>query len=63
MSQYFQDLLIDALLDYGFTLAEATRLIALHERVHGQARKRRDEEERRRVRGWLGEWDPRSLLN
>lgn len=63
MSQYFQDLLIDALLDYGFTLDEAKRLIELHERVHGVQRRQRDEEERRRVRMWLGEWDPRSLLN
>jgi len=63
MSQYFQDLLIDALLDYGFTLDEAKRLIELHERVHGHWRTKRDEEERQRVRVWLGEWDPRSLLN
>ncbi|HEX8996580.1 MAG TPA: hypothetical protein VF812_11155 [Ktedonobacterales bacterium] len=31
MSQY-EDLLIDALLDYGFTLEEAERLIELQER-------------------------------
>ena len=63
MSQHFQDLLIDALLDYGFTLDEAKRLLELHERVQGHQRERRDEEERRRVRMWLGEWDPRNLLN
>jgi hypothetical protein len=32
--QYYEDLLIDALLDRGFTLEEAQRLIVLQERVH-----------------------------
>jgi DNA-binding transcriptional MerR regulator len=31
--QQYEDLLIDALLDQGFTLEEAERLIALHEYV------------------------------
>lgn len=34
MRQYYEDLLIDALLDRGFTLEEAQRLILLQERVH-----------------------------
>lgn len=64
MSQYYQDLLIDALLDYGFTLEEALRLIALHERVEESIeRRRRQEEERRAVFRWLGTTDVRALLN
>lgn len=49
MSQY-EDLLIDALLDRGFTLEEATRLIALQERVE---RERREEEARQRFAQWM----------
>jgi hypothetical protein len=49
MNQY-EDLLVDALLDRGFTLDEAERLIALQERVE---RERRDEEERRRFAQWM----------
>jgi hypothetical protein len=60
MNQYYQDLLVDALLDCGFSLKEAMRLIALHERIE---RERREEELRRRLRFWLGTWDARSLLN
>jgi hypothetical protein len=60
MNQYYQDLLVDALLDCGFTLEEALRLIALHERIE---RERREEEQRRRLNSWLDTWDERSLLN
>jgi hypothetical protein len=60
MNQYYQDLLIDALLDYGFTLQEALRLIALQERIE---RERREEQMRRQLLFWLDTWDPRSLLN
>ncbi len=60
MNQYYQDLLIDALLDYGFTLDEALRLLELHERVE---RERREEETRHELRIWLGSSDNRSLLN
>ncbi len=49
MSQY-EDLLIDALLDRGFTVEEAIRLIELQDRVE---RERREEEERRRFAEWM----------
>lgn len=49
MSQY-EDLLIDALLDRGFTVDEAVRLIALQNRVEHD---RREEEERRRFAQWM----------
>jgi hypothetical protein len=49
MHQY-EDLLIDALLDYGFTVDEALRLIALQERVECE---RREEEERRKFAEWM----------
>ena len=39
----FEDLLVDALLDEGFTVDEAMRLIVLQERVE---RMRKDDEER-----------------
>lgn len=39
MNQY-EDLLIDLLLDYGFTLDEATRLIRLRERIEHERRRR-----------------------
>ena len=38
MNQY-EDLLIDLLLDYGFTLDEATRLIYLRERIERERRR------------------------
>jgi hypothetical protein len=60
MNQYYQDLLIDALLDYGFTLQEALRLIALHERVE---RERQEEDARRALLSWLDTTDPKSMLN
>jgi hypothetical protein len=46
MRQY-DDLLIDALLDHGFTVQEAESLITLQERVERE----RQEEERRRGSG------------
>jgi len=49
MNQY-EDLLVDALLDRGFTVAEAERLIALQERIE---RDRREEEERRKFTEWM----------
>lgn len=48
-SQY-EDLLVDALLDRGFKLDEAMRLIALQERVE---RERHEEEERRKFVEWM----------
>lgn len=50
MRQYYLDLLIDALLDQGFTLGEAERLIALQERVE---REINDETQRRAFVRWL----------
>ena len=49
MNQY-EDLLVDVLLDRGFSVEEAERLIALQERVE---RERREEEERRAFARWL----------
>lgn len=49
MSQY-EDLLVDALLDRGFTVDEAVRLIALQNRVEHD---RREDEERRRFSQWM----------
>jgi hypothetical protein len=49
MNQY-EDLLIDALLDRGFTVEEAVRLIALQERVE---RERQEEEARLRFAQWM----------
>lgn len=49
MSQY-EDLLIDALLDRGFSVDEAVRLIALQNRVE---KDRHEEEERRRFAQWM----------
>ena len=58
MRQY-EDLLIDALLDYGFTLEEASRLIALQNRCLDE---QRDEEERRRFVSWMNKlWGENSL--
>ena len=61
MRQY-EDLLIDVLLDHGFTVKEAQRLIALQERVE-RARRRLCERE---MNLWFqGEemWNPRDRLN
>lgn len=62
MRQY-EDLLIDVLLDHGFTVAEAERLIRLQERVESE----RQTELRR---AWLYDWpehlnlrSPRDLYN
>lgn len=49
MNQY-EDLLVDVLLDRGFTVDEAMRLIALQERIEHE---RREEEERRKFSQWM----------
>jgi len=49
MNQY-EDLLVDALLDRGFSVDEAERLIELQARVE---RDRRDAEERARFARWM----------
>ncbi len=49
MHQY-EDLLVDALLDRGFTVDEAIRLIELQNRLE---RERREEEEQRRFAEWM----------
>lgn len=49
MNQY-EDLLVDALLDRGFTVQEAMRLIALQERIEHE---RREAEERRKFSQWM----------
>lgn len=59
MRQY-EDLLIDALLDFGFTLDEALRLLALQERVE---RERRAEELCRESGSHTDSRDLRRLLN
>jgi hypothetical protein len=59
MRQY-EDLLIDALLDYGFTLEEASRLIALQDRWIDE---QRDEDERRRFVRWMDQLWGESALN
>ena len=46
----YEDLLVDALLDCGFTVEEAVRLIVLQERVE---REHREEEERRNFSQWM----------
>jgi hypothetical protein len=48
--QQYQDLLIDALLDQGFTLFEAERLITLQERFEHAHRQTQQEQE---CRHWL----------
>jgi hypothetical protein len=60
MSQYYEDLLIDALLDRGFTLDEALRLIALQQRIEHE---RRAEDVRRQLSTWVGGLDIKCLLN
>ncbi len=58
MSQY-EDLLIDALLDDGFTLEEAVRLIELQTRNDQEARR---QEFDRQCRLWLGD-DSKHIWN
>lgn len=50
MQHQYEDLLVDALLDVGFTVEEALRLIALQERVE---RERVEERERREFAEWM----------
>ena len=50
MNHQYEDLLVDALLDSGFTVDEAVQLITLQESVE---RERREEEERRRFAEWM----------
>ncbi len=58
MSQY-EDLLVDALLDYGFTLEEAAHLIALQDRWLAE---QRAEEERQEFARWMTRlWGENSL--
>lgn len=64
MSQYsqyrqYEDLLIDALLDYGFTLYEAERLVALQERLE---REQRGQDREPQAHAWLG-FDSRYYWN
>lgn len=59
MRQY-EDLLIDALLDCGFTLEEAFRLIALQERYEEEHSWRREE---RTLKEWLDLLGGKSCLN
>ncbi len=47
---HYEDLLVDALLDRGFTVDEAERLVELQARVE---RERREEEERARFARWM----------
>lgn len=49
MHQY-EDLLVDVLLDRGFTVDEALRLIALQERLE---RERHEQEERKQFVEWM----------
>ncbi len=53
--QQYQDLLIDALLDQGFTVEEAERLITLQDRVEQTMREhqRREDALRREFARWL----------
>ena len=51
MHQY-EDLLVDALLDRGFTVDEAIRLIELQNRLE---KERREEEEQRRFAEWMSD--------
>lgn len=57
MRQY-EDLLIDALLDRGFTLPEAQNLIRLQERVERERAKRERETRTGRPRAEFGGPDP-----
>jgi hypothetical protein len=57
MRQY-EDLLIDVLLDHGFTVAEAERLIRLQDRVE---RERNAEAQLAWLRDWPEHLNPRSV--
>jgi hypothetical protein len=57
MRQY-EDLLIDVLLDHGFTVTEAERLIRLQERVESE---RRAELRRAWLRDWPEHVNPRTM--
>lgn len=50
MHHQYEDLLVDALLDVGFSVEEALRLITLQERVE---RERQEEQERREFAEWM----------
>ena len=56
MNHQYEDLLIDALLDEGFTLEEAMNLIALQEQLERGAREQRRQQRLQRDRQlWLGD--------
>lgn len=60
MNHQYEDLLIDALLDEGFTLEEAMNLIALQERLDRESREHRHQQrqqqrQRRDRQFWLGD--------
>lgn len=58
----FEDLLIDALLDNGFSVEEALRLIALQERMERDHRQAWE----RQMDAWMFDeplWNPRDRLN
>ena len=57
MSQY-EDLLIDALLDSGFSLEEAIRLIELQERVERERRRKREQGEFAQWLRHIEDWRP-----
>jgi hypothetical protein len=57
MRQY-EDLLIDALLDHGFTVEEAQNLVRLQERIE---REREDEERQRWSGGWRSSTNAKGL--
>ncbi len=54
MSQYYEDLLIDALLDVGFTLDEAVRLIKLQQRSDGERHEQPRQRSGRQWQRWRG---------
>ena len=62
MRQY-EDLLIDALLDRGFTLPEAQNLIRLQERVERERARQERETRTGSPRGEFGGADPRDMGN
>ena len=55
MSQY-EDLLVDVLLDSGFTLEEAMRLIELQERVERERRRKREQGEYAQWLRYIEDW-------
>lgn len=64
--QYYEDLLLDALLDKGFTVDEALSLIALQERVEEEWAAQQEAERRRRIARWrnpYGDYSGRSWLS